>query len=586
MTRPASRLKARVCDGWARWKRALLFAHPDRQFELVLGMSLSILAVTMWLAPIDALKQTSFVSFIVTVLVVIGYLRWPQKKGIWIGAFWGLWQVQATVGAYLQGGIWSTYVGYYFICSMSILITVGWRWAMATMAVTSAMIAGLAVMDLYGLIPPSQLLPSEWLWPTVSASMLIVTLGALPILAYGGRVRRIRQLNEDSARLRSVQTQLREHQNQQRQFVASVSHELRTPMTTIMGFLQSIDQAKIDSAEERAQIAIMETHANLLLDRINSLLDFSQLHANELNLRTGALHFPSLIHRVAFAYQGRAQAKGIAWQFSIDACVPEWVIGDAKRIEQVVDIVLKNAVQYTERGAIELHVVRTHGEHVQISVTDTGRGMFEPSTQILFSHLANDAERTDRAQSGTGIGLSIAQALLRLMHGSIQISATTAGGTRVDIEIPLPRASGSSASEIGLATAANGSVLMVDDSQTNRLIAKHLLKHRLPLVQFLEASSGQEGINIALKRRPSLILMDFHLPDMNGTQAARRVLEVWRDQPPVILGLTADRSHEIRQGAINAGMVDIIFKPFDTESLADCIAQHLSQCGPVSTGVS
>ena len=560
------------------WTRQLLLAQPDRQFELVLVLSFGILSVTLLCAPIDLLRQVSLVSLVVTTLIAIGYVYAPHKKIVWITVFWALWQMQATVGTYLQGGIWSPYLGYYFICSMSILITVGWRWSLTTMGFTTFMIAGVAALDFKSLIPPSRLPNTEWLWPTVSSGMLIVTLGALPILAYGGRVRRIRQLNEDSERLRSAQAKLREHQIQQQQFVESVSHELRTPMNAIMGFLQSIDHSQIRSPEEREHIELMESHSRVLLNRINALLDFSQLHANQLVLQIAPFSLTELLQAVIQRHKDAAEAKGLQWQASIDSNLPSWTSGDAQRIEQVLDIVLGNAQRYTEFGQVRLSAEYTDQGHVRWVVSDTGCGMTEPNIQVLFSHLANHSERKNRAHGGTGIGLSTAQALLRLMQGSIQIKSNPKSGTQVTIEIPLaaqdrPTASASQASAID--PNVTGTVLIVDDSQTNRLITHHLLQKHLPMIHILEAACGEDAIAMVAEHQPHVVLMDLRLPGISGIDTAAAILRRPQGIRTQIFGLTGDPSQSVRREALATGMRGVFIKPFDATQLATSVSNAL-----------
>ncbi len=571
-----TRTKNWLCE----WTRQLLLAHPDRQFELVLLMSLAILGVTLLCAPILLLKQVSLASFIASVFIAVGYFFAPRKKVLWIVVFWALWQMQATVGAYLQGGIWSPYVGYYFICSMSILITMGWRWALTTMGFTTLAIAGLFGLEFKSMIPQSQIPRSDWLWPTISSSMLIIALGALPILAYGGRVRRIRKLNEDSHRLRIAQAKLREHQVQQQQFVESVSHELRTPMNAIMGFLQSIDRTQVASAEEQAQFEMMERNAAILLDRINALLDFSKLYANQLALQIKPFDLNEWIERLDRRYQKEVESKNLEWQCSADRRLPSWTTGDPHRIEQILSIVLGNAIMYTKQGRIQLRVEYLNGAKVRFTVSDTGIGIAEPDIQVLFSHLANRSDRKNRAHGGTGIGLSTAQALLDLMQGSIQISSSPGTGTQVAIEIPL--------APIGRPTSIptltptfdpniTGTILLVDDSEANRLIARHLIQKHMPNVKILEAACGEDSIALAKAHQPQVILMDLRLPNISGSQATATILASQESAQPWVFGLTADPGEAAIGDAYAAGMRGIIMKPFDAADLATCLAQAIQE---------
>lgn len=567
---------------FAQWRYELLLARADRQFELAMGLSLIILVTTAALAPIYVLQESSLISFVLIALIFVGHLRAPHWRAWWIFLLWAVWQGQASVGTYVQGGIWSPYVGYYFICSTSILISVGSRAATLSMCLTSLFIAGMTYLHTHQLIPPSSLPRDEWLWPTVSAAMLIVTLGTLPVVAYGGRVKSLRALNKDNDRLNEAQQKLQEHQIQQQQFVASVSHELRTPMNAIMGYLQSIDRHELKTPGELEHIEIMESSATQLLHRINELLDFSQLQANQLTLDHKPFDLSELIREVQARHVSEMERKQLKGWLDIDRRMPSQFWGDGPRLAQMIDIVLSNAVKFTSVGSVGIRAQALTNQRVRLTVVDTGQGILESEIEALFSHLAKPSEIKSRAFGGTGIGLSTAQALARLMDGSIQISSRLSRGTKVTIELNL-ESTGLQPIEQSLNSQwqdleqLQGRLLIVDDSRINRMVARHLLLKRMPHLSINEAMTGEQALELALAWRPHVILMDIYLPDLSGIKASQVLLEASSDVQPIVFGLTADTSANLRREGLEAGMRDIIHKPFDADQVTRMITEALNE---------
>lgn len=565
-----------------QWLDELLSAQPDRQLEFILGMTWMILAVTAALAPIPELQVVSLAGMAVTLGITAGHLSAPHKRVLWVWLLWIMWQVQATVGSYLQGGIWSPHVGYYFICSMSILVSIGWRSALLTMGSTLVAILGMTYLNVKGLMPPSQLNDTEWAWPVVSVAMLIIALTSLPILAFSAKVKAVRDLEKDSAELKVAEQKLLDHQSQQRQFVASVSHELRTPIHAIMGLLQTIETQDAAFPERVESSQILKRHSAILLNRINELLDFSQLQANQLTLQIKPFDLHELIRDLSTEYAAQASQAGIGWSTEIAPNVPRVVHGDVQRTQQILCIAIDNALKFTHQGGVRLDVHNGGGDVVRFTVRDTGVGISDAEVAQLFMHSTSVKEGKLREYGGTGIGLSIALSIVRLMGGQIEVQSTLGQGTELVVELPLA-APETDAIPAGTARArypnVTGKVLIVDDSEINLVIARKLLQQRLPQVQIWEARTGAEFQHLAHEVRPHVVLLDFHLSDASGIEAAQELRQSLDVSSMAIIGLTADASHDLTQEGIRAGMCHVLYKPYQADELVANVVEAIEKTG-------
>ncbi|MBT8429258.1 MAG: response regulator, partial [Gammaproteobacteria bacterium] len=379
------------------------------------------------------------------------------------------------------------------------------------------------------------------------------------------------------------------------EFLASMSHEIRTPMTGVIGFTRLLEKTELDD-QQRDYTRIIGTSAGNLLDIIDEILDFSKMEAGRIELEHRNFNIEDLLDRVRSTLLPKALEKGIELTCAISADVPVTVRGDSLRLQQILINLVGNAVKFTDHGSVHVDVDRAvrpdGGFAARIRVSDTGIGISAEQQALLFQPFQQADGSITRRFGGTGLGLVIAQRLVDLMGGEISVSSTPGEGSVFTAIVPLrpaaespgsgqtasvsppvrkPAAGWVSAEEIAPAVAGL-SILVVDDSPINLKLAISLLQGRG--VDVVGAESAAEALK-AVDRRPfDLVLMDLEMPEMSGIEAAGRLRSLPGDVADIpLVAITAHAYPEKRREVIEAGMNDLLAKPYLPEQLYAMIAK-------------
>ncbi len=349
-------------------------------------------------------------------------------------------------------------------------------------------------------------------------------------------------------------------------FLATTSHELRTPLNTILGATEVIDGQRLED-EQRAALAGARHAGAHLLSLLNAMIDYSKLESGTLELRHAPMDLGETLKTVHAMFAPLAQERGISFALEVDPRVARTVQGDAMRLAEVLVHLLHNAVRFTERGEVRLAAgpEPAGGDRVRFCVSDTGAGIPRERQQALLAPFA-----TGDARGGAGLGLALCRSLVERMGGTLQVSSTPGAGNRFEFALPLPPV----AAQRGAAPSASARrVLIVDDSPDNRLLLRAFLKGAASVLD--EAADGREGVALFRERRYDVVLMDMHMPQMDGIEATRamRALERERGGPRTpILALTADDSVHDRQRSLEAGCDEHLVKPVSKRALLAALA--------------
>ena len=360
-------------------------------------------------------------------------------------------------------------------------------------------------------------------------------------------------------------------------FLANMSHELRTPFNGLLGMLSLLDDARLN-AEQRGFLHTARDAAEHLLTVLDGILDVSRLEAGQLPLQAEALDLPRLLRDVETVMRPTASGKGLSLMVHQADDLPLWVRGDATRLRQILFNLLNNAIKFTDQGQVQLRVDReapTGGPDVlRFEVEDTGIGMSDATQARLFQRFSQGDESISRRYGGTGLGLEISRGLARLMQGDIQVLSQPGQGSRFTLHLPLPPCAAPPPLPGPVASLPLPSldVLVADDHPVNRQYLSTLLQrqgHRVRL-----AEDGRQALREAERQRPDVILMDLHMPVMDGLQATRAL----RDRPPPlgrvpIVALTADAYPDTRERVLAAGMDGFLGKPLRWEALEPMLRQ-------------
>ena len=367
------------------------------------------------------------------------------------------------------------------------------------------------------------------------------------------------------------------------EFLATMSHEIRTPMNGVLGMAELLSKTELDTRQKTFADVIIKS-GNALLTIINDILDFSKIEAAQLKLIDAPFNLVESIEDVGALMSSRAAEKNIELILGIDPNTPEMVMGDCGRLRQVLTNLIGNAVKFTEVGHV---LVRTTCKirdedagnqiaRIKIEIEDTGIGIPEDRISHVFEKFSQVDGSTTRKHEGTGLGLAISARLVSLMGGKIRVSSRLNYGSNFNFTIDLPI---ESVKEIDPAdngeNISNARILVIDDNEINRTILTEQLTgwgHECVAVEsgpvgikFLEYAQAQHQAPV------DLVVLDFHMPDMNGAdvvKAVRATNEI-ADTPILILS-SVDQAHELEQLS-NANVEGHVSKPARSKLLKTTI---------------
>ena len=362
------------------------------------------------------------------------------------------------------------------------------------------------------------------------------------------------------------------------EFLANMSHELRTPLTSVIGFSGLLRQSEALPETERRYADRIGTASEALLEVINDILDYSKLEAGAVEMELRAFDPRALASAAAAMVEGQCEVKGLALAVEVDPDLPAALMGDESRLRQVMVNFLANAAKFTATGSVTLKASWS-GERFRIAVTDTGIGIAGDKIDALFERFSQADNSTTRVYGGTGLGLSISRRLVEMMGGEIGAESGVGEGSTFWFEVPLkPTAAlvgpdsvdGETVSPEGLR------ILMADDAAANRELVVAILGGLGVALETVE--DGARAVEAARSGGYDLILMDVHMPVMDGLDATRaiRALDGEAGRVPII-ALTANVQPEQVQRCREAGMDDHVGKPIQVAELLRVIAARLEQ---------
>ena len=477
----------------------------------------------------------------------------------------------------INGGVNSPNMGWMALLPVLALMMFGPKHALAWLALVigSHWLQTIAVSQAWvtGEVDASMFPVHHALTSRLNVLCLLVLAVCVYDWMHSSKRREMAQRNADLEQTRLALLQAQSHKDE---FIASVGHELRTPMNAILGLNDVLQTELADQPALHTLVLHIRESTEQLLKVVNDILDISQLEAAQISLHPSACHLPSLVKAATQAIAPAAAAKGLHIQTHVDLELPDAVWLDQQRLLQVLAQLLGNAVKFTASGSIGL-TVRRLPDQIRFEVQDTGIGISPERLHNVFSRFEHADIDTHRQYGGSGLGLAICDRLVRQAGGTIGVEQVHPHGTLVWFEWPLQvAASPAIASEPAQADMSLAyRVLVVDDNPMNQLVVALMLQKVLPQAVVQQASSGDQALSLLALSAVDLVLMDMVMPGMDGLETTRRLRQLPGLAGLPVIGLTANSQSQDVQRCLQVGMNDVLLKPLDVATLAQCLQRHL-----------
>jgi signal transduction histidine kinase/ActR/RegA family two-component response regulator len=408
------------------------------------------------------------------------------------------------------------------------------------------------------------------------SKVLVSSLGSLLIIAIAAVTIYFRRIREASYKADASNRAKGE-------FLANMSHEIRTPMNAVIG-LAELALDSMDNKVRQDYLQQILDSSKSLLEILNDILDISKIEAGEMAIANDVFDLDELLHGLQRMFSIRTQEKNLIFTIIRPPSLPGKLIGDQKRLRQVLVNLLGNAIKFTDHGTVQLEIrhVETHDTKLQVyfDVKDSGIGMTKEQLNKLFQSFVQADNSISRRFGGTGLGLSISRQLAHLMGGEIQVQSEPGQGSTFSLQLTLEVAStdrvvesnerqqllNSEALKAEDVEILRGQrMLLVEDNRVNQLVASQLLKKNGIVVDI--ANNGQEAIDLLQATQYSVILMDIQMPVLDGLEATKRIRKVERFKLLPIIAMSAGVTLEEQDQCAAAGMTAFLSKPIDSKLL-------------------
>lgn len=417
---------------------------------------------------------------------------------------------------------------------------------------------------------------------SILAIALISILSLLSLSLYKNNIIRTRSnqlLEEKNRELILAKEKAEKASNARAEFLSTVSHELRTPLNAING----ITHLLLEEKPKKSQMHYLESlqfSGNYLTTFINDILEINKIDSSKAQIENIPFNLKLFLEKIQSSLKELASANNNNFSFKIDSNIPDYLIGDPTKLSQILMNLINNALKFTHNGDVKvitnLITLQDNQASILFEVKDNGIGIPADKLESVFDSFSQGSVDINRKYGGTGLGLTIVKKLVGILGGEIKLKSVVNEGSSFTFELPFkvgekPLKVDKKSQKTNDTNLIDKKILIVEDNKINQMISKKMLESKGIHCEIID--NGEDAIEISKNKKFDMILMDVHLPGINGTIATKKIREFDKKTP--IIALTAISLNENRKMLLSYGMNDVITKPFVPEDFYAIISKHI-----------
>jgi len=417
---------------------------------------------------------------------------------------------------------------------------------------------------------------------SILAIALISILSLLSLALYKNNIIRTQSnklLEEKNKELIIAKERAEKASKARSEFLSTVSHELRTPLNAINGIAHLL----LEDNPKKSQMNYLKSlqfSGNYLTTFINDILEIQKVDSNKIEIENIDFNLKKLLEDIQNSLKELASTNNNYFVLEIDSSIPENLIGDPTKLSQILFNLINNALKFTQNGKVRLIAklisLEDTNSKIYFEVKDNGIGIPEDKLETVFDSFSQGSVGINRKYGGTGLGLTIVKKLTEILGGEIKLESTVGKGSSFSFELQFKKGEKQFETEkkpktYDDSTLIGKKILIVEDNKINQMVSKKMLKNKGIHCEIID--NGEEAVEIVKNNKFDLILMDVHLPGINGTIATQHIRKFDKTTP--IIALTAISLNENRDMLLSFGMNDVITKPFVPDDFYGIIAKYV-----------
>jgi len=417
---------------------------------------------------------------------------------------------------------------------------------------------------------------------SILAIALISILSLLSLSLYKNNIIRTQSnllLEEKNRELILAKEKAEKASNARTEFLSTVSHELRTPLNAINGIAHLL----LEEKPKKSQMNYLESlqfSGNYLTNFINDILEINKIDSSKAQVENISFNLKLLLENIQNSLKELASENNNYFSLEIDSHIPDYLIGDPTKLSQILMNLINNALKFTHNGSVtvtsKLISLEDQKAFIYFEVKDSGIGIPEDKLETVFDSFSQGSVGINRKYGGTGLGLTIVKKLVEILGGEIKLDSKVKKGSSFSFELLLkvskkPLKIIKNLNKNNYDNLKNKKILVVEDNKINQMVSKKMLENKGVICEIVD--NGEEAIEIAKSNKFDMILMDVHLPGINGTIATKKIREF--DTTTPVIALTAISLNENRKMLLSFGMNDVITKPFIPENFYAIISKYI-----------